>query len=132
MFHNLKLDKKSLYLTTFACPYGRYKFTRLQCGVGPQGDMFQEKINKIFKDLSSRTCRVDDILIVGYNIVSRVLDRTMKQVIQICHRENLKLNKNKCHLRYTTIPFFGEVISREGVQPDAKKLHMQRNASPNN
>ena len=25
-YHNLKLDKKSLYLTTFACPFGRYRY----------------------------------------------------------------------------------------------------------
>ena len=25
-YHNLKLDEKSLYLTTFACPFGRYQY----------------------------------------------------------------------------------------------------------
>ena len=25
-YHNLKLDKKSLYLTTFACPFGWYQY----------------------------------------------------------------------------------------------------------
>ena len=35
---------------------------------------------------------------------------------------NLKLNKEKCHFRCTSIPFFGEVVSREGVQPDLWKI----------
>ena len=25
-YHNLKLDDESLYLTTFACQFGRYKY----------------------------------------------------------------------------------------------------------
>ena len=25
-YHNLKLDEKSSYLTTFACPFGRYRY----------------------------------------------------------------------------------------------------------
>ena len=35
---------------------------------------------------------------------------------------NLKLNREKCHFRYTYIPFFGEVISRKGVKPDPQKI----------
>ena len=33
------------------------------------------------------------------------------------------LNKDKCHFRCISVPFFGE-ISRHGVQPDKCKLHM--------
>ena len=25
-YHNLKLDEKSVYLTTFACPFGMYRY----------------------------------------------------------------------------------------------------------
>ena len=34
----------------------------------------------------------------------------------------LKLNNEKCHFWCTFIPFFIEVISREGVQPDPQKI----------
>ena len=40
-YHILKLDKKSSCITTFACQFGRYRFTRLPFGVVPVGDMFQ-------------------------------------------------------------------------------------------
>ena len=39
-----------------------------------------------------------------------------------CKDVNLKLNKDKCHFRCTSIPFFGKVISREGIQPDPQKI----------
>ena len=33
-----------------------------------------------------------------------------------------KLNKDKCHFKCMSIPFFGEVVSREGIQPDPQKI----------
>ena len=41
--HNLKLDEKSSYITTFACQVGRYRYKRLWFGAAPAGDMFQRK-----------------------------------------------------------------------------------------
>ena len=61
-----------------------------------------------------------EISIVGCDADERDHDRTLRQVMQICHHENVKLNKNKCHFRCIKILFFGEVVSREGVQPDLK------------
>ena len=62
-YHNLKLDKKSSYLTPFACQFGRYKYTGLPFGVTSAGDMFQCKIDEIFKQLPNVFSIVDDILI---------------------------------------------------------------------
>ena len=46
-YHNLKLDKQSSHLTTFACPFGRYRYKCLPFRVVPVGNMFQCKIDKI-------------------------------------------------------------------------------------
>ena len=35
---------------------------------------------------------------------------------------NLKLNKDKCHSRCMSVPFFGEIISRKAVKSDPQKL----------
>ena len=40
-YHNLKLDDRSSYLTTFVCQFGRYRYKRLPFGTAPAGDMFQ-------------------------------------------------------------------------------------------
>ena len=45
----------------------------------------------------------------------------MHKVLQRCEEVNLKLNKEKCHFRCTSVLFFGEVILRTGVQPDSQK-----------
>ena len=43
-------------------------------------------------------------------------------MLRQCQDVNLKLNKDKCHFRCTSIPFFGEVVSREGIHPDLQKI----------
>ena len=48
-YHNLKLDVKSSYLTTFACQIGRYWYARLPFGAGLVYDMFHKKNKEIFK-----------------------------------------------------------------------------------
>ena len=66
-YHNLKLDKKSLYLTTFVCQFGRYRYKCLPFMAVPVGDMFQCKIDEIFNDMPNIFGIADDILVIGYN-----------------------------------------------------------------
>ena len=47
-YHNLKLNDKLLYLTTFVCQFGRYRYKQLPFRAAPAGDMFQCKVDKIF------------------------------------------------------------------------------------
>ena len=55
------------------------------------------------------------------------------KVLQRCKEVNLKLNKEKYHFRCTSIPFFGEVILRRGVQPDPQKIKaLMDMPAPNN
>ena len=112
-YDNLKHDKKSSYITTFAGQFSRYRLTRLLFAVAPAGDMLQSKINEVFKGPPNE--------VIGYDADGREQGRNLKQVKQICHYENL--NKNKCHFRSTKMPFFGEVISREGEQPDHHSIY---------
>ena len=48
--HNLKVGKKS-YLTTFIYQFGRYRYATSRFSLAPAGDMFQQKVDEIFKDL---------------------------------------------------------------------------------
>ena len=110
-YHNLKLDEKSSYLTTFAWPFGQYFYKQLPFGGAPVGDMFQCKIDEIFSDMPNVFGIADEILVIGYNENGADHDVAVHKVLQQCEEVNLKLNKEKCHFRCTSIPFFGEVIS---------------------
>ena len=57
----------------------------------------------------------DDILVVGYEGDGSDHEDTVQKVLQRSRKVNLKLNKDKCHFRCTSVPFFGEQILRNGV-----------------
>ena len=75
---------------------------------------------------------MDDILVIGYDEDGVDHDATVHKVLQWCEEVNLKLNKEKCHLRCTSILFFGQVISRKGVQPDPQKVKVLTDMTPPN
>ena len=84
-YHNLKnkkVDKKSLYLTTFGYQFDRYRFTIPPFEVTQAVDKFLQKISKTFKDLSN-IFGTADILTVDYDLDGRDLDKTLKLVMQI-------------------------------------------------
>ena len=120
-YHNLKLDEKSSYLTTFTCQFGKYRYKCLPSGAVPVGDMSQCKIDEIFNDVPNVFGIVDDILVIGCDNDGTYNDAMVCKVLQRCEEVNLKLNKEKCHFRCTSIPFFGEVISRRGYNQTHKK-----------
>ena len=72
----------------------------------------------------------DDILVVVYDTDGKDHDETLKQVLQICRQVSLKLNKDKSCFRFTSVPFFGEVIFRHGVQPNPQKLKALTDMQP--
>ena len=55
----------------------------------------QRKIDKIFKEVPNVFDTADDILVVEYDTNDRDHDNTLRGILQICRKENLKLNKDK-------------------------------------
>ena len=120
-YHNLWLDTQSSYLTMSICPFGRYWYKHLSFGAAPVGNMFQCKIDEIFNDMPNIVGIADDILVIGCNEDGTDHDEAVYGMLRQCQEVNLKLNKEKYHFRSTSILFFGELVSREGIQPDTQK-----------
>ena len=129
-YHNIKLDNRLSYLTTFTHQFGNYRYKTLPFGAAATGDMFQHMVDEIFKDLPNVFGIGDDILVEGYDSDGKDHEETLWWVLQIYRHVNLKLNRDKCHFRCTPVLFFGEVISRLGVQPNPQKLKVLTNVLP--
>ena len=89
------------------------QYKQLPFGAVLAGDMFQWKIDEIFNDMPNVFGIADDILVIGYDKDGADHDEAVYNVLRWCQDVNLKLNKDKCHFGCTSIPFFGEVVSRE-------------------
>ena len=84
--------------------------------------MLQYKIDEMFDDMPNVFGIADDILVIGYNKDRADYDEAGYCVLKWHQDINLKLNKDKCPFRCMSISFFGEVVSREGIQPDPQKI----------
>ena len=74
VYHNLKLNKKCSCLSICACQFGRYRHARLAFSAPTAGNMFQQKVNAIFKDIPNIFGVVDDFLIVGFDKNGHIYD----------------------------------------------------------
>ena len=82
--HNLKLDEKSSYFTVFVFQFRQYRYKRFPFGAASAGDMFQRKIDEIFKDMQNVFGTVDDILVAGYDSDGKDHGKTVQRVLQRC------------------------------------------------
>ena len=62
----------------------------------------------------------DDVKIHGSDEATH--DKHLIQVLNQCRKVGLKLNADKCIFKAELIPFFGHIISRDGIKPDSKKM----------
>ena len=118
-FWQINLDENSSKLTTFATPWGRYKFNRLPYGIVAGSEVFQKSMDDLF---IAQPCQiiVDDILIYGTDEIDH--DNNLKLVLDRCREVNLKLNPSKCKLKVNKVSYVGHILSSEGVQADPEKI----------
>ena len=67
--------------------------------------MFQKKIDEIFSSMPNVFNIADAILIAGSDKQGKNHGETLGKVLQVCIPANLKLNKDNCLFRCTSIPF---------------------------
>ena len=60
-----ELDHSSRLLTTFATPFGRYRWLRLPFGLKVSGEIFQKRLHQALEGLEGVHCIADDVIIWG-------------------------------------------------------------------
>ena len=64
-FWHLELDDESSLLTTFATPYGWFRWLRLPFGLNVSSEIFQKRLNQELEGLPGVKCIADDVLVYG-------------------------------------------------------------------
>ena len=119
-FWAVPLDPESQKLTTFITPYGRYCFRRLPFGITSAPEIFQRIMHDLLHDLPGVVLYMDDILVFGSSKSQH--DERLKKVLDVIQSSGLKLNKNKCKFRVTSLDFLGHTVSADGIRPSHDKV----------
>ena len=118
-FLQMQLDEESSYRTTFASPYGRFRYLRLPFGIKSAPEVFHRTVADLFSDIEGVETYVDDFLIHGSTEEEH--DRRLRQVLERCRQVNLKLNLGKCEFKKTELQYLGHVISQNSLTSDQSK-----------
>ncbi len=125
-YWHVMLDEQSSLLTTFSTPFGRYRFLRLPFGCNVSSEIFQRKLKEAVGDLPGVHCIADDILMYGVGDTEEEAnkdhDKRLIALLQRCKETGIQLSKAKMKLRQKSVPFYGHLITSEGLKPDPSKV----------
>ena len=125
-FWTLPMDPASQILTTFNAPWGRFCLLKMPFSLNQSQYFFQFWMDTYFGNLNEGTHVItDDVKIHGEDESTH--DQHLIQVLNQCRKVGLKLNLDKCIFKSSSIPFFGHVISNQGVKPDPAKMDAIKN-----
>ena len=109
-------------LTAMLTPFGIYVYNMLAMGLSNATDLFKTCIREILDGLSGVTNIADDVLVFGgtesefKTNVTSFLDR--------CVECDMHLNPNKIQINSEAVPFFGNILSKDGLSPDLNKVRL--------
>ncbi|GFO01004.1 Pol polyprotein [Plakobranchus ocellatus] len=119
-FHQIPLDEKSSYLTTFITPYGRYRYKRLPVGISLDPEAFQNKMEEILKGLEGCEPLSDDTIVHGKT--EREHDKRLHAAMNRIEEAGLRLNKEKCALKRREVKYFGHIINNKGRRSEEGRV----------
>ena len=114
------LDENSSLLTTFATPWGRYRWKRLPFGLKVSSEIFQKRLHQTLEGLDGVRCVADDIIVWGSDEVEH--NTRLHKLLKRCHDVGIVLNKEKCKFGVKEIVFLGHIVSSAGLKPDPSKI----------
>ena len=133
-YWHVQLDDESSKLTTFATPWGRFRWLRMPFGIAPAPEEFQRRLNEALEGLDGVRTIADDIIVFGVGdtddeaVVDH--DRKLMALLQRCRQRHIKLNKDKMKFKLAQLSYVGHVISAEGLKPDPAKVEAILNMPP--
>ena len=120
-FLHVHLSKKSRKLAVFGTTtHGRLHYKTMPFGMKMSQDVFQIQMDCILEQCPGVISIHDDVIIYGYTREDH--DANLINFLNICEMEGLCLSSKKLELHRDRVSFFGAVYSREGVEPDPRKI----------
>lgn len=77
-------------------------------------------MQELLQDHEGTVVYMDDILVFGATMEEH--NRRLEKVMETIHRSGLKLNRQKCKIRQSSLHFLGHVISQDGIAPCPQRV----------
>ena len=101
-------------------PEGVYVFNVLAIGLCNAGDLFECALRDLLSGLPGVKNIAGDILVFGPTQEQH--DANVIRFLERCLEIDLHLNPDKIKINCKSVPFFGMVLTADGIKPDPKKI----------
>lgn len=119
-YHQIELAPESRSITTFSTHLGLHRYKRLNFGVNAASETFQHIIQQILQGIPGVKNVSDDVIIASRDIESHKV--ALRTCLQKLLDKGLTLNEKKCSFFQSSIGFYGNVFSEDGLSADPNKL----------
>lgn len=113
-FWQIKMHPDSIAYTAFSTPQGQYEWLVLPFGLKNAPQIFQRKMDIIFKDYDFIFVYIDDILILSDDISSHL--KHLDIFVDLCIKNGLALSEKKTNLLQKEIEFLGMKLDGNGIE----------------
>ncbi|KAL0319782.1 UNVERIFIED_CONTAM: putative enzymatic polyprotein [Sesamum radiatum] len=109
------MENESKKFTAFSTPQGQYIWNVLPMGLANAPQIFQRKMDNLFKDyFEFMFVYIDDILIASKNMKDHI--KHLEIFSDACHKEGLVLSEKKATIAVNKIEFLGILIDETGIE----------------
>ena len=91
-------------------------------GLSNATDLFETCIHEVLQGLNGCTNTINDVLVYG-----STYDEFKNNVLAFldpCVQEDMHLNPDKVKIDCHKVPFFGNILSKDGLSPDTRKVEL--------
>lgn len=125
-YHQLMLAEESRYITTFSTHDGLWRYKRLNFGISSASEVFQNVVENVIEGIDGSFNMSDDIFVFGKGKTDEEAyaehDKSLDQVLKRLDENGLTANLAKCEFRKPKMEFYGMMFSKNGIEPDPKKV----------
>lgn len=119
-YFQIALKPSCQHLTTFATPWGRYRFFRAPQGLNCSGDEYNRRQDAAFAGLKDYVRVVDDLLLFHRTFPAHVAG--LCEVLSAARRARITFNPSKFQFALDQLMWVGYHIRQGGYEVDPEKL----------
>ena len=121
-YHQLRIKDVDVHKTAFRTRYGHYEFLVMPFGLTNAPAAFMELMNHVFRPYVDQfvVVFIDDILMYSKDRENH--DTHLRVVLETLRKEHLYANLSKCEFWLNEVSFLGNIVSKEVIRVDPKKI----------
>ena len=112
-FHQIEVEEGSKDITTFTCPWGKYRYNRMPFGLKNSPAVFQHLMEKVLELCCEYAAVYIDIIVYSKNWSEHM--QHLREVLKVLRKAGLTPCPSKCAWGKRTVNYLGHVVESGSI-----------------